>query len=151
MNNATMRCVPIPGYYESGLSAATPCVAANCLTCTSATYCLSCDLGKYLTASKTCVPCMANCLNCTSGTTCLQCATYYVFSVSACVANCSNLTNCLTCSVSTGIICATCVTGYALASNVCSSVCGDNILVGTEACNDGNTANGDGCSSTCTI
>lgn len=131
MNNVTMRCDPLPGYYESGVSAANPCVAANCLTCTSTTYCLTCANGKYLTGSHTCAACMANCLSCTSATVCVQCATYYVFSVNACVPNCSNVTNCLTCTVSSGIVCSTCVTGYTLASNVCNTVCGDSILVGT--------------------
>jgi len=31
------------------------------------------------------------------------------------------------------------------------AICGDNVKEGTEACDDGNTASGDGCSSTCTV
>src|SRR5262245_46356428 len=31
------------------------------------------------------------------------------------------------------------------------AVCGDSTKEGSEACDDGNTTNGDGCSSTCTI
>ena len=78
MNNSTMRCVPLPGYYDTGASQAVPCVAANCLICTSATSCLSCYPGKYLSGT-TCLTCMANCANCTSSSTCTACNTYYVF------------------------------------------------------------------------
>jgi cysteine-rich repeat protein len=147
-----MRCLPLPGYYNAGVSQAAPCVAANCLTCTSTTYCLSCALGKYLvTSTHTCATCMANCLNCTSGTTCLQCSPYYVFSVSACVPNCSNITYCTTCTVSFGIVCSACSTGYSLVNNVCQEVCGDSMMVTPEQCDDGNTDPNDGCSSTCQI
>mgnify|MGYP002079187822 CR=1 FL=1 len=33
----------------------------------------------------------------------------------------------------------------------CGAICGDNNLMGGEECDDGNTANGDGCSSSCTV
>ncbi|MFH1670630.1 MAG: DUF4215 domain-containing protein, partial [Patescibacteria group bacterium] len=33
----------------------------------------------------------------------------------------------------------------------CSPICGDGLVVGDEECDDGNTRNGDGCSSTCRI
>jgi len=33
----------------------------------------------------------------------------------------------------------------------CTPICGDYIVVSPETCDDGNTANGEGCSSTCTI
>jgi cysteine-rich repeat protein len=31
----------------------------------------------------------------------------------------------------------------------CAPICGDGVIVGNETCDDGNTTNGDGCSSTC--
>jgi cysteine-rich repeat protein len=34
---------------------------------------------------------------------------------------------------------------------VCTASCGDGIKLATEACDDGNLANGDGCASTCTV
>jgi cysteine-rich repeat protein len=33
----------------------------------------------------------------------------------------------------------------------CQAACGNGILEGSEACDDGNTSNGDGCSATCTL
>jgi cysteine-rich repeat protein len=33
----------------------------------------------------------------------------------------------------------------------CTPACGDKVLAGTETCDDGNTASGDGCSSTCQV
>jgi cysteine-rich repeat protein len=33
----------------------------------------------------------------------------------------------------------------------CSTICGDGLVRGSEACDDGNQVNGDGCSSSCTI
>lgn len=63
------------------------------------------------------------------------------------------VTNCVTCSVvSGGVVCSTCVTGYVVdSSNTCVTKCGDGIIIGAEQCDDNNTADGDGCSSTCTI
>jgi cysteine-rich repeat protein len=37
-----------------------------------------------------------------------------------------------------------------VSSSVCITVCGDNITAGTEQCDDGNTADGDGCNRDCT-
>lgn len=34
---------------------------------------------------------------------------------------------------------------------VCNGVCGDGFILASEACDDGNVFNVDGCSSTCTI
>jgi cysteine-rich repeat protein len=151
MNTATMRCLPLPGYYDAGVSQAAPCLATSCLTCvTTATKCLSCYPGKFLSGN-TCITCMANCANCTTATNCITCNTFYVFSNSTCQPNCSNITNCLTCNVTTDIICSSCATGYSLVNNTCIQVCGDGMLMTPEACDDGNTNPGDGCSSTCTI
>lgn len=40
---------------------------------------------------------------------------------------------------------------FVLESEFLAQVCGDTEIVGSEECDDGNTANGDGCSSTCTV
>ena len=151
MNNATMRCLPLPGYYNIGVSQAVPCVATNCLTCTSATSCLSCYPAKYLSGT-TCLNCMANCVNCTSAITCITCNTYYIFSTGMCRPNCTLVTNCATCSViGTGINCLTCTTGYSVFNNTCISICGDGVVVAPEVCDDGNTNSSDGCSSSCQL
>ena len=36
-------------------------------------------------------------------------------------------------------------------TSVCEPVCGDRVVTGVETCDDGNTVNGDGCSSTCQV
>ena len=152
MNTTTMRCIPLPGYYETNLRAAAPCVPANCLTCTSATLCLSCYVGKYLTAAKTCLSCIANCFNCTAASSCVQCNTNFVYAAPICTPNCSNVTNCKTCTAdSVAVTCLTCQTGYSLVNNSCIQVCGDGMVMTPELCDDGNLVSGDGCSSTCTI
>jgi cysteine-rich repeat protein len=33
----------------------------------------------------------------------------------------------------------------------CTTVCGDGVILGGEECDDGNTASGDGCDSTCKV
>lgn len=35
--------------------------------------------------------------------------------------------------------------------SICSTVCGDGLVATTEACDDGNLINGDGCDSTCVV
>lgn len=141
------------GYYDNGVSSqAIACTPANCVTCTSSTYCLSCASAKYLTATNTCGSCMSNCLNCTLATDCQLCATFYYLNGGSCSINCT-ITNCITCAVvSSALSCSTCVNGYSYISSQSSTVCGDGIrITSTEACDDGNTFSGDGCSSTCTI
>ena len=44
-----------------------------------------------------------------------------------------------------------CVQDEVLGYTKCSPICGDKILVGSEACDDGNTKTGDGCTPKCTI
>jgi len=131
MNNITNRCIPLPGYYDNGVSQAVPCVASNCLTCTSATYCLSCYSGKYLkTSSHTCQNCILNCLNCTTSGDCQLCQPSYVFVSPSCILNCTQITNCSSCILNnTTIECTVCQTGYSLVNNTCSSTCGDGIVV----------------------
>jgi cysteine-rich repeat protein len=153
MDNTTMRCLPLPGYYDNGVSQAAPC-AVTCLTCvTTSTKCLSCVLGKYLSVTgNLCNTCMTNCANCTSATPCITCNTYYIYTGGACQPNCSLVTHCSTCNVnSTGINCITCTSGYSVINNTCTSICGDSIIVTPEVCDDGNPNSGDGCSSTCQL
>jgi fibro-slime domain-containing protein len=44
-----------------------------------------------------------------------------------------------------------CPVGAGSSPTPCTSVCGDGLVFPGEACDDGNTTNGDGCSSTCTV
>lgn len=48
------------------------------------------------------------------------------------------------CSTEHGYTCPT-------AGSACETVCGDGIYISGELCEDGDTADGDGCSSTCTV
>ncbi|MBK9032357.1 MAG: DUF4215 domain-containing protein [Myxococcales bacterium] len=50
-----------------------------------------------------------------------------------------------TCTVEPGWTC------MGTTPSVCSTTCGDGIIAGAEACDDGNPASGDGCSATCAI
>ncbi len=38
-----------------------------------------------------------------------------------------------------------------VSGDICETVCGDGLRVGSESCDDGNSADGDGCSSTCEV
>ena len=44
-----------------------------------------------------------------------------------------------------------CPVGAGSTPTPCTAVCGDGLVFPGEACDDGNTTNGDGCSSTCTV
>lgn len=52
-------------------------------------------------------------------------------------------------------LCGECLNGFTgtLGHSVdtCTAICGDGMLLGTEACDDNNLVNGDGCSNTCSI
>jgi len=84
---------------------------------------------------------------------CLSCFTNYTYSIAnnTCTIDCSLVNYCASCNFTSTINCLTCLNGFYLSSNTCSSLCGDGILVSTEQCDDHNTANGDGCSANCTI
>lgn len=45
----------------------------------------------------------------------------------------------------------TCSGGDETQVDTCDPVCGDGVIVGSEACDDGDSDDLDGCSSTCTI
>lgn len=125
MNATTKRCSPLPGYYDDGLNKAIA------------------------------LACIANCNNCTTSTNCFGCAVPYYISAGTCIVNCSQaIGNCSTCSVSLAtVLCDSCVLGFYtnITANNCSIICGDGILASTEACDDGNNVDGDGCSSLCII
>lgn len=152
MNNATGRCVALDGYYDNNVSSqALPCNSSACKTCLTLTYCLSCNIKFYLSPSNACLSCIANCDNCTTATDCQQCIAFYTFQNGSCVPDCSNITNCTSCSVTTGVVCNSCVNGYNVTSNTCAELCGNGVRTQGEECDDGNVNNLDGCSSACMI
>ena len=86
-----------------------------------------------VTYTCTLLPCQVVCLNCSNNGSinfCSQCDTSlnYVLQNGSCV----------------------CATGFAHTGDSCEEICGDGILV-YHVCDDGNTADGDGCSSNCTV
>eukprot|EP00347_Sterkiella_histriomuscorum_P016413 403353278 len=98
-------------------------------TCTRCPYitgqCISdCNANEYVNSTTTgCTSCYASCRTCWGA--------YY--------------NNCYSCVKTTP---GTWVFDYV---KICSSTCGDSIRDDYEKCDDGNTANGDGCSSTCLV
>ena len=138
-----------PSYTYSIASAflCTPC-SDNCMTCLNETICTLCSTGlmvnngvcicsnsSYL-YNGACYGCHYSCLTCTAT------GQYY---------------NCLSCDPTAYRVSnpvsgtCPCLTGYAdTYSSICTEVCGDGVAR-TDACDDGNSVSGDGCSSSCTI
>jgi hypothetical protein len=127
-------CEPAPGYYDNGTSNAVLCVSP-CSNCTSATVCISCLTGNYLSGT-TCVPCSTTIANCTqcdvTGNTCSLCAAGFIYNsaTNLCDLNPCVDSYCLSCPVSLSV-CVNCTPGFGFVSGVCTSICGDSILVGT--------------------
>lgn len=102
-NPTTLRCVPLPGYYDVRNRTCSSC-PKECSNCLSDTVCLSCNVGYFLSGSKcfascparyyqlpgpnTCEFCPYDCLSCDSAGNCLSCSAdidFRVFSNSRCV------------------------------------------------------------------
>jgi hypothetical protein len=89
------RCVPVEGYYDTGVAVAATC-DSSCKTCSgTSTNCTSCNSGTTL-SNNSCV-----------------CASGYVLSGGNCVIDCSAVDKCLSCIVnSSRIDCTQCITNY---------------------------------------
>ena len=118
-----LECNNTEQYFLDGIRC-TLCTLSNCVDCQNLTHCGQCDTGYDYSDVQTCIICkVVGCTNCSA----------------------SNVNKCTTCNNSMGYY-------NSAGSNICSSQCGDGILVSAhEDCDDGNTDNNDGCSSTCTI
>lgn len=63
---------------------------------------------------------------------------------------------CISCQVSQNFILdnsinqCKCISGFFLSQNACADICGDGKIF-TNECDDGNTNDGDGCSSACKV
>ncbi|CAI2380290.1 unnamed protein product [Moneuplotes crassus] len=73
-----------------------------------------------------------------------------------CSSDCTSITSGWVCSGGTPTSVDTCTQCSAgtypnTAKTACVTICGDGLKAGTEKCDDGNTNNGDGCSSTCQV
>jgi hypothetical protein len=106
------RCVPLPGYYESGVTAAAAC-PTGCSSCYSATYCTACVAGYQLNNNA-------------------ECLLKHVSAAAGCPQNCA------ACDPATRV-CSSCISGYELAGQDCLSAEGSgtgsmvSIIVGATA------------------
>lgn len=135
-----LTCDASQGYFIDPNNVCQPCSISHCTTCLGYSFCSVCSAGYGVTVAGTCSTCpISGCQTCSSLTVCSVCATGYM--------KVGNL--CYTCPIS-----CTCG-GYTLpryANGDCSAICGDGIIIFPyEGCDDGNTDNGDGCSSSCQI
>ncbi len=133
-------CSPLNGYFDNGTnsSVASQC-SSPCATCqTTATRCLSCVSGHYL-SSNTCLSCgsaITSCLTCTvptfctlcasgsSGASCTSCSSseYLNSSSSTCVTCSTVIANCQACtSPTTCTLCSSTFTQYSSTNCSCNS------------------------------
>ena len=163
-------CVCMGGYFAAA-SSCLPCSTATlgCLACTyndlsngTLAYnaaLFACDAcnnsANYFVNGRFCTLCTLNkCQQCGNLTACSACTTGYKLSVALTCVVC-NVVGCQFCSTTNPNQCGICdaVLGYYITAALgCVTLCGDGIYVaGVEQCDDNNTANYDGCSSTCTV
>ena len=136
-----LTCNNAAGYFIDPSDNCVGCSVSNCNTCIGYATCSVCATGYGVTDTGSCSTCpLSGCQTCASVTQCSVCKTGYTLM--------SDKT-CKTCSMS--CVCQ----GYTLpryANGDCSTVCGDSIKIFPyEECDDGNSVDGDGCSSSCAI
>lgn len=149
-----MSCLSCTPPYVSDLSSCFLCHErwSNCNGC-DMNGCLNCSVG-FIWNSTDCFSCQSiqGCASCSSMNTCDVCLSPYVQNGSLCQPNCSIVDFCSSCSAVFGqIICSNCSSGWHLSGNKCEGICGDGAMVGLEECDDQNSIDGDGCSSSCRI
>lgn len=84
------------------------CTLSNCLVCTTATSCSSCEAGYFLNSLLRCQQCIPNCASCSNTVSCDTCQPGYFYNSTALACQvCAPF--CLTCSIG---ICSSCLTGY---------------------------------------
>ncbi|CAD8077791.1 unnamed protein product [Paramecium sonneborni] len=116
--------------------------------------CNQCQLSNNKCINEICLKCLlGDCQQCIDG--------YYLdndFSCKICSAHCKTCiqseNKCVECKFQTDKKeCITCIAsaGYTIIDNECVTICGDGIRTTQEQCDDGNSDNGDGCSSYCTV
>ncbi len=54
MNSSSLRCDPLPGYFDNGNTACFKC-PKECTACLTPTHCIECEYHNYLTRNNTCV------------------------------------------------------------------------------------------------
>ena len=138
----TCNACTVCGAGDFASTACTPTTDAVCSTCAQ-----GCPKGKFESQ-----PCGGNsdlvctmCSQCPAGTYIdMYCSGVQDTMCAACSANC------LQCFGQGQ--CIECEPGYTLSQGVCNPpMCGNGVLEGTEACDDGNVNPGDGCSDACVV
>lgn len=135
-----LDCNNTAGYFINPSAVCVVCSVGNCTTCATYNTCSICNSGYGVNSSGLCSTCpIDNCAACYNLTACKTCQTPYVvlnYACSLCPASC-------TCG------------GYTFprkSNGDCSAICGDGIIISAyEQCDDNNTLDGDGCSSSCQI
>ena len=137
------------------------CTNTTCLTCSSnftlANNSCVCETGYYVdSTTPACLSCsiaISNCIDCSSSSVCTQCQKGSILNASTnvCDVEPCQVDNCNTCDSSNYSACLICDSGYSISGSNCVLVCGDDALHSSESCDDGNTVDGDGCSSTCKV
>jgi len=115
-------------YLNTDANSVTTCIAGaivGCLTYSSSTVCTACDTTGYFLAGSTCTKhvTVANCLTYSGSqfNQCVSCAVgYYPFNYNTVCGSITAIANCATYSATT--TCSSCVSGYFLNNNACSSI-----------------------------
>ncbi|CAK92802.1 unnamed protein product (macronuclear) [Paramecium tetraurelia] len=108
------------------------CADVNCKSCPNIELCFQCKSGYFLNKNQ-CSPCDLHCKEC-SGPSKKQCK--------SCLFETFQTEDCQLCEDTQGLY---------LEFGNCISKCGDGMIRLTEQCDDGNTVDGDGCSSNCKL
>lgn len=136
--------------YDDGAGGVLPFNASNfvCLACN--------ETGDYFMNGTLCSQCaLSNCLDCLNLTACLVCQSGYQITEFLTCYSC-NVVGCAACDLTDPDVCVLCnsTLGYYEDSSnqQCKTLCGDGIYVSAEeGCDDGNLADFDGCSASCTV
>jgi cysteine-rich repeat protein len=128
-----------PAFFVNSSFLCESCPLSYCTLCANLTACQTCDSSVNATkyTDNLCYLCnVGNCVMCSSNDVCDQCLPGFILSSGACL-TCAQACNC---------------GGWVLpmVNGSCSTLCGDGYKLGSEECDDNNTNNHDGCSSTCT-
>ena len=127
-----LKCNTVDGYYKNSGKRVGEC---KIIICQRGTY--------FDNETASCLPCSYECETCNSTypTRCTKCAwNYFEFPSDK-----KGLVDCKSCSDFKGF-----QKGKTGGSS-CAEICGDGLHMGVLACDDGNTLDGDGCSSSCEI
>jgi len=107
---------------------------------------------SHISCGATCSSSISNCASCSNTTNCTACKPFFDITGNgaSCTINCTTISLCLTCQMNLTLLnCITCQSGYHSNFTHCKPQCGDGVYTPDETCEDGNSANSDGCSSLC--